>query len=135
MNDLIKKKIIAINLISFFFIWLLIFLAGADKPPPIGFLWLVGLLIALDIVLFFYLKSFLPRLKLRKKGIFFIHMVYFFVGGIVLSLVTILLKPSYLDVGLLNISFWTISIVCVSMINGICCYLFNLILLRLFEQQ
>ncbi|NBJ68607.1 MULTISPECIES: hypothetical protein [Clostridia] len=134
MNDTIKKKIIAINLTSFFFIWLLIFLAGADKPPPIGFLWVVGLLIGLDIILCFYLKSFLSRLKSRKKGIFFIHMVYFFVGGMVLSLVTILLKPSYLDMGLLNISFWMISIICVAMINGICCYLLNLILLRLFQQ-
>lgn len=36
-----KRKIAVINAIVFFIFWLLVLLAGADKPPPLGFLWIV----------------------------------------------------------------------------------------------
>jgi hypothetical protein len=35
------QRIAGINAILFFFFWLFILLAGADFPPPMGFLWIV----------------------------------------------------------------------------------------------
>jgi hypothetical protein len=43
------RRIAAINAILFFFFWLFILLAGADFPPPVGFLWLVRLVPMLSI--------------------------------------------------------------------------------------
>jgi hypothetical protein len=36
-----NRKIGAINAIIFFVFWLLVLLAGADKPPPLGFIWII----------------------------------------------------------------------------------------------
>jgi hypothetical protein len=41
-----ERKIATANGLGFFFFWLLVLLAGADKPPPWGFLW-VMLIVAL----------------------------------------------------------------------------------------
>jgi hypothetical protein len=35
------RKIAGINAAVFFFFWLIVLLAGADKTPPVGFLWIV----------------------------------------------------------------------------------------------
>ncbi|GIN98770.1 hypothetical protein J6TS1_46400 [Siminovitchia terrae] len=72
------KKIIYLNEITFFFVWVIIFLMGADKPPPIGFIWIVLLVVLLDVAQYYYLKKFLPKLLKKTKGLFFNNMFYFF---------------------------------------------------------
>lgn len=125
------KKIIIINLLTFFFLWILIFLAGADKPPPIGFLWIVLLVALLDVAQFFYLKKFLPKLIRKSKGLFIENLFYFFLGGMIVSVLTLLIR---LDVtmsnGLLDSIIWIMSIITAAMVNAICFYVFNRILVR-----
>ena len=41
------KKVARINAVGFFTFWLPVLLAGADKPPPVGFLW-IALVVALS---------------------------------------------------------------------------------------
>ena len=41
------KKVARINAVGFFTFWLTVLLAGADKPPPVGFLW-IALAVALS---------------------------------------------------------------------------------------
>ena len=43
------KKVARINAVGFFTFWLPVLLAGADKPPPVGFLW-IALVVALSAV-------------------------------------------------------------------------------------
>ena len=43
------QRIAGINAAAFSLFWLVVLLAGADKPPPIGFLW-IALAIALSAV-------------------------------------------------------------------------------------
>ncbi len=135
MNDITLKKIININVITFFFLWIIIFLAGADKPPPIGFLWIVLLVALLDVAQFFYLKRFLPKLSKKTKGLFFMNLLYFFIGGIIVSILTILTQLNLLSIGLLNTLFWVASIIIASLINAVCFYIFNLILFTILQKR
>ncbi|MEH7013684.1 hypothetical protein V7087_23230 [Neobacillus niacini] len=136
MDDKISKKIIMINLATFFFVWNIIFLAGADKPPPIGFLWLVCLVLLLDIAQFFYLKRFLPRLQKKSKGLFFINLLYFFFGGLIVSVITILTRMNIMSgLQLIDIFIWIVLIIIPSLINGIFFYAFNIILLKKYKNS
>jgi len=36
---------------AFFLIWLLVMLAGSDKPPPLGFLWIVAGLVVISVAI------------------------------------------------------------------------------------
>ncbi len=135
MNDKALKEIIITNVTTFFFFWIIIFFAGADKPPPIGFLWIVLLVALLDVAQFFYLKRFLPKLHQKTKGLFFINLLYFLIGGIFVSILTILIRPNLLSIGFLNTLFWVASIIIASLINAVCFYIFNKILFTIFQKR
>ena len=47
------QRIAGINAAAFSLFWLVVLLAGADKPPPIGFLW-IALAIALSAVVVYW---------------------------------------------------------------------------------
>ena len=36
---------------TFFVVWLLVMLAGADKPPPLGFVWVVAGLVVICVAI------------------------------------------------------------------------------------
>lgn len=134
MNEVVCRKITIINSTTFFFLWIIIFLAGADKPPPIGFLWIVLLVVLLDIAQWFYLKRFIPKLMRKTKGLFVENLFYFFLGGIVVSFLTIITKIDVaISIGVLNNIIWIMSIVVAAMMNAICFYMLNKMLLRTFN--
>lgn len=134
MNENMLKKIKIINFTTFFFVWLFIFLAGADKPPPIGFLWIVLLVALLDVAQWFYLNKFIPKAIRKSKWLFVENLFYFFLGGMIVSFLTLIAR---LDVtmsnGLLNSIIWIMSIMTVALINAICFYVCNRILIRKFN--
>ena len=79
-------KIIWINTIVFFFGWNAIMLAGADFPPPIGFIWVVLLISMLDFIQYKYLQYFLPQLIKRKHNLFVKNLIFFVTGGMAVSI-------------------------------------------------
>ncbi|CAM3712721.1 hypothetical protein [Mesobacillus zeae] len=127
-----KKKInriVTVNTATFFSIWVLIFLAGADKPPPVGFLWLVALVALLDVAMFFYLKFFIPKLWKKDKGLFRLNISCFLLGGAAVTLLTILLNVKlFSQVGMVSALFWVLSIMAAATVNAICFYAFNVVL-------
>ena len=52
------KKVAAINAVDFFFFWLVVLLAGADKPPPLGFLWLVPIIAQSALVVYWRIPTY-----------------------------------------------------------------------------
>ncbi|MDU6522726.1 MAG: hypothetical protein E6540_02035 [Enterococcus sp.] len=78
---------------SFFLIgWLLIFLWGADFPPPIGFLWLLPLLLVLTILQDRQLRFLAQRIK--RQPTFFKNFLFFLLGSFVLALLTASLQTA-----------------------------------------
>lgn len=131
MEKKLYKKIIYINEFSFFFGWVIIFLLGADKPPPIGFLWLVLLTGFLDGIQFLYLKVFLPKLFCSTNKLFIKNLMFSTFGGLAVGLlVTIIKFEQSLSLDLLNDVIFLTVITIVGLLYGIYFYWFNLILVR-----
>ncbi|PRR81880.1 hypothetical protein [Clostridium vincentii] len=131
MDKGLYKKIMYINEFSFFFGWTIIFLLGADKPPPIGFLWLVLLTGFLDGIQFLYLKIFLPKLFCSANKLFIKNLMFFSFGGLAVGLLVMIINfEQSLTLGLLNNSILLIVLTIVGLLYGIYFYWFNSILIR-----
>ena len=125
-------KIIQINSILFFVAWTIIMLLGADFPPPIGFIWVILLIGALDLIQYKYLQKFLPLLRKRKNNLFIKNLLFFLTGGIVVSL--LLLASRYkitLEMGMSSIIIWITILTLVGAIYGACFWFFNLLLIKI----
>lgn len=131
MNSNKFKRIIFINEISFFFGWVIIFLLGADKPPPIGFIWLVLLVIVLDVIQYFYLKRFLLNLESKSKGLFVKNLFFSVLAGSGVSILAILSKlKTLLSIGFINILVWIVIVTIAAILYGIYFYIINSLLIK-----
>ncbi|SHK38755.1 hypothetical protein [Desulforamulus aeronauticus] len=127
-------KVIRINTILFFCGWTAILLAGADFPPPIGFLWLVLLTAILDFIQYKYLQKFLPHLLERKKNLFAKNLLFFTIGGAVVSVLC--LAEQYkitFGMSIPDIITWIIVLTTVGAIYGVFFWFFNILLLKFFK--
>lgn len=130
------NKIILINVFSFFFVWIIILLAGADMPPPPGFIWVILLVALLDVAQFFYLKRFIPKLWKKSKWLFFTNLLFFFVGGFSVGVLTIITAPGlFLNIGMLNTIIWVFSIITAALINAVVFYIFNTLLIKILSKN
>ena len=128
------KKIIRINTLLFFVGWLVILLLGADFPPPLGFLWLVPLLIALDLIQHRYLQFFLPQLHRREKNLFLKNICFFAGSGIAVALFCLAIRYEIsATMGLLNIGVWIGVLAAVAAGYAIFFWFFNLLLFKQFR--
>lgn len=125
------KRVIYINEISFFFGWIIIFLLGADNPPPIGFIWLVLLVIFLDVIQYFYLKRFLTNLENKSEGLFIKNLFFSVLAGSGVSILTILSRlKMFLSIGFVNTLVWIVIITIVAILYGIYFYVINILLIK-----
>lgn len=70
-----RRRISSLNAILFFAFWLAVLYAGADHPPPRGFIWLVLLTLAAACLVYWRVGTYLtwiergqPRYLLRVVG-------------------------------------------------------------------
>ena len=77
--------------IGFFVIWLGILLAGADFPPPVGFLWVIFLDVVAALLVYIRVPTYITWLDNRKKGRFLHALLDGFIIGLVFALTTMLL--------------------------------------------
>lgn len=127
------RKIIHINFILFFGGWVIIFLLGADFPPPMGFIWLVLLIFVLDIVQTHYLRQyFLPHIENEKKTKLFIrNTLFYFLGGLIISILTVL--SNFQTIGALSTLIWIAMVTVVGVFYGIAFWFFNILLFHVIK--
>lgn len=106
------KKARTIEFIVFLIGWTSIMLAGADYPPPAGFLWLVLLIIILDIIQDRYLRWLGEKLLGRKT--FLLNELLFCIAGIVVAVGMILCNGGFRK----ETGVWVGIITAVSVIYG-----------------
>jgi hypothetical protein len=63
-----QRKIADINATVFFFFWLLVLLAGADFPPPRGFLWLIVVVALCSVVVFWRIPTYIDWYRTLRPG-------------------------------------------------------------------
>ena len=108
------KRLRIIETLIFFIAWNVIFLLGADFPPPVGFLWVVLLVFVLDLSQFFYLGYLLPNIG--KTRTFTFNLFFFLAGGLLISLISCFLQH---DTQLLSKLIWIAIVTTVSIFYGI----------------
>lgn len=62
------RKIAAINAFVFFVLWLLILLAGADFPPPAGFIWIIVTVAVCAAVVYWRVPTYIDWRRTRRAG-------------------------------------------------------------------
>ena len=114
------KKLRIIETLTFFAAWNVIFLLGADFPPPVGFLWLVLLVFVLDIFQFFYLGYLLPNIG--RTPTFVLNLLFFLAGGLFVSLISTFLQH---HIELVSKAIWITAVTAVSSLYGIILWVAN----------
>ncbi|MEG0163826.1 hypothetical protein [Anaerorhabdus sp.] len=105
------KKINIIETIFFIVGWIIIFLLGADFPPPSGFWKVVLVVILLAIIQSIYLKYLFKNIFDIKS--FLKNTIFFFVGGLLVALCSMIILPG-------NHGNNQISIIWIALITSVC---------------
>ena len=128
-----RKKIIYLNSVMFLIGWVIIFLLGADFPPPIGFMGVVLLIIILDYIQYLYLKKYFLESIMHQKPIksFLMNLLFYFIGGFLLSSFLSLFQLKI--VGIENALIWVFVVTLAGSGYGICFWIWNKILVRFIK--
>ena len=106
--------LVAIEAVLFLAGWTLVFLWGADFPPPEGFWKVIALGVALDVAQTPYLLMLLSRV--RERPTFARNLLFFAAGGILVALVT---SAGFTGRTFGQIATWTLAILCASVLYGL----------------
>lgn len=126
----INKKINIIETILFVIIWTGIMLLGADFPPPSGFWKIIFLIIVLAGIQYIYLTYLFRKMLVMKT--FIKNILFFLLGGIITSIVSILFFGTEI-ISKKNFIICTSMITMVSIIYGICFWSINYLLKRKYK--
>lgn len=114
------KKLIMIESLCFFIGWIIIFLLGADFPPPVGFWTIAALLVVLDIIQAFYLSYLLRNITIKPT--FIKNALLFILAGILAAGMTAIISGQY---DLKNAFIWIGVVTAVSVLYGIFFWVVN----------
>ena len=81
-----RRKTAAVFAIFFFLFWTLVLLAGADKPPPLGFVWIVLAAAVCAIVVFWRIPTYIDWQRSQRSGRFWRVILDGFVAGLLVAL-------------------------------------------------
>lgn len=134
MDMRLIKKVKIINCITFFTVWVVFLFSQTVKPLHPGFYWMVSLVTLLDILLYMYMDEFIIKMVNKRRGLFLTNLIYFTLGGFsVTNLTTIILVNIGPELELSDFIIWAFAGTVVGLINGICFYFFNKIILKKYK--
>lgn len=134
MDMRLIKKVKIINCIVFFTVWFVIFYYQAVKPLHPGFYWLISLVILLALLQYIYMDEFITKMVNKQRGLFVLNLLYFIVGGFsVTNLTTIFLVFIGPAIEVSDFLIWALAGCIAGLINGICFYIFNKIILKKYK--
>lgn len=91
---MIAKKFRLVLSITFFTVWLVILWAGADHPPPVGFLWLILFDGVAAGLVYIRVPTYLNWLATRKKNRLPRVLADGMVAGFSFAIVAMLINPT-----------------------------------------
>lgn len=108
--------------IGFFVIWFAILLAGADFPPPTGFLWIILLDLVAALLVYVRVPSYVTWFDSRRRGRLLLALRDGLVGGLIFAFAAILLpgvgEPSLPPPGLVDHLIWFAVVGAVGAVNA-----------------
>ena len=118
------EKIRWIETAAFILGWILVFLLGADFPPPSGFIWIVVTVLFLAFLQHLYLCWLHRHISTEKT--FLKNAILFASAGILVSNMFIILNGTYSG----EVYIWILIITAVSVLYGIFLWIINLYIVR-----
>ena len=121
------QRIAAINAACFFFFWLVVLLAGADWPPPAGFLWLVIVVAICAIVVYWRIPTYIQWSQEEKRGRLLRVTVEGFLAGVVVATPFVLFGGGEPSIPMQPIAYlgWFAILGLMGMLNSLTLYAIN----------
>ncbi len=126
------KKTAAVNALAFFVFWLLVLLAGADKPPPHPFLWLVLLVAVCAGVVYWRVPTYVAWSRTRRPGRFWRVVLDGLLAGVLVALLLALRgsgEPG-IPMGAHDYVIWFLVLAMVGVVNAVGLYTINALVAR-----
>jgi hypothetical protein len=125
------RKISAFNAIAFFLFWLLVLLAGADFPPPTGFLWIVLVIALCAFVVYWRIPTYIDWYRTQRSGRRWRVLLDGIVAGLVVS-ITFALNgsgESSITMQPADYAIWFAVLSVIGAINSVALYTINALLI------
>ena len=81
-----RQQIGAVFAVLFFVFWTLVLLAGADKPPPLGFVWIVLAVAVCAVVVYWRIPTYIDWQCTKRSGRFWRVILDGLVAGLLVAL-------------------------------------------------
>jgi len=126
------KKVAWINAVGFFIFWLLVLLAGADKPPPIGFLWIVLVVALSALVVYRRIPIYIRWFRTKKPRRLLRVALEGFLAGLVVATPFALLGGGESSTAMQPIAYaiWFSILGLMGMLNSLALYAVNAVLAK-----
>ena len=121
------RRIAVANAVIFFLFWLLVLLAGADKPPPPGFLWIVLAVAVCALVVYWRIPTYIDWYRTQRPGRFWRVLLDGLVAGLVVALPFALKGSGEPTVTMQTRDYviWFLVVGMVGVVNSLTLYLAN----------
>ena len=131
------QKTALINAIIFFIFWLLVLLAGADKPPPIGFLWIVLVIALSALVVYWRIPTYVQWSQTQQPLRLLRVALEGFVAGLVVALPFALRGSGEPSVTMQPIDYvgWFVVLGMMGMLNSLALYVINAVVARRLDSD
>ncbi len=113
---------------GFFFFWLVVMLAGADFPPPVGFLYLVFLDLVAALLVIVRVPTYMAWSAQARRGRLLRAFLEGALVGLVFAAMTVLLNPvgePSVQPTLIDRVIWHGVLACVGATNALAVYFFS----------
>jgi hypothetical protein len=126
------QKTAGINAIGFFFFWLVVLLAGADKPPPIGFLWIVLVIALSALVVYWRIPTYVQWSQTQQPRRLLRVALEGFVAGLVVAMPFALFGAGEPSITRQPIDYviWFVVLGMMGMLNSLTLYVINAVVAR-----
>ncbi len=126
------RRLAAINAIVFFIVWLLVLLAGADKPPPRGFLWIALTIAICAVVVYWRVPTYVSWHKTKRPGRYGRVALDGIVAGLLVAVPFALQGSGEPSVTMRPVDYalWFAVLALMGLLNSVALYLINALAMR-----
>ncbi len=127
-----SRRIATINGVVFFVFWLLVLLAGADKPPPRGFLWIVLTVAVCATVVYWRVPTYIDWVRTRRTGRHWRVLLDGIGAGLIIALLFVIGGSGEPSVTMRPVDYaiWFAVLAVMGMINSVALYFINMLVAR-----
>lgn len=127
-----QRKIAGCNAVVFCIFWLVVLLAGADKPPPPGFLWIVLTVAVCSVVVYWRTPTYLGWHRTRRPGRYWRVVLDGFSAGLFVALPLALKGSGEPSSGrdAADFAIWFVVVGLVGSFNSLALFLINRIVFK-----